>query len=139
VNDFGRYLNFVLINMRLLACVSLVLTHSEVASGFTPLAPGFQHRRVNLDAEASSENYVNPVTAFFGSLLPSSSPVKEGEASAQGPSLIAPEVDFATIDWGAKKAIKLPAAGMAERLDDGLRDREWCVSMYFILEQCYRR
>jgi len=111
--------------MRLIACVSVVRMHSEFASGFVPLAPRFLNRRMNQEAEVSGEKYVNPVTGFFGSLLPSSSPSKEEKASAPVASLIAPEIDFASIDWDAMKVTKLPAAETAERLDNGLRDREW--------------
>lgn len=112
--------------MRLVAWIAVLLKRSDVASGFVPLAPRFHYRGVVLDAEARGEKYANPVTAFLGSFL--SSPSSGGEqASAPVASLVAPGVDFATIDWGAKKATKLPAAAMAQRLDDGLRDREWCV------------
>jgi hypothetical protein len=118
--------------MSLAAWLAVLQTRSDVATGFLPLAPRFQYRGGVLDAEASSEKYVNPVTAFLGSFLSSPSP-GGGQASAPVESLVAPGIDFASIEWGAKKAVKLPATAMAQRLDEGLRDREWCVSLYFKL------
>ena len=69
------------------------------------------------EAETKIEKYANPATAFLGSFL------RDDYSPVVG--LIAQDVDFAAIDWKAKKIMNLPAAAMAQRLDDGLRDREW--------------
>eukprot|EP00614_Pseudopedinella_elastica_P012284 CAMPEP_0172610638 /NCGR_PEP_ID=MMETSP1068-20121228/30412_1 /TAXON_ID=35684 /ORGANISM="Pseudopedinella elastica, Strain CCMP716" /LENGTH=396 /DNA_ID=CAMNT_0013414397 /DNA_START=267 /DNA_END=1457 /DNA_ORIENTATION=+ len=70
-------------------------------------------------AGASGEEYTNPVTAFLGNFLPNAGTQSSGDADPD---------PLQSIDWDEPKAKGLRIEKLTERLDKGLREREWFVT-----------
>ena len=100
-----------------------------------------------MTARDGAEKYANPLTGFVGRFLPSSAAASDAAAAVASPdggALSESDAAFLAIDWAAPKARgglldggpgallrndgRLPVARLAERIEAGLRAREWFVT-----------
>jgi hypothetical protein len=112
-----------------------------------PATRATRGRALMMTARDGAEKYANPLTGFVGRFLPSSAAASDAAAAVASPdggALSGSDAAFLAIDWAAPKARgglldggpgallrndgRLPVARLAERIEAGLRAREWFVT-----------